>query len=358
MHKWNIGWGPVSQCNMNCKFCYSKTRRKEMHDLGIREWKAFVDNNAERINTINYGTGENTLSDDWFELIKHIRENHPNIRQSLTTNGHISEAVKDEKKLQAFISSIDEVDVSLDFFEKEKHNDFRGQKKAYDWAIQTLSLCKEYGIPTTIVFLGSKQNLYHENIDGLFAIAKKYDAILRMNIFRPTDGITENARNFIVDREQILDTVAYINENYSVISLNDSYFSPILTGKANKDPSGTDSIRILSDGSITPSTYLINKEYVLANIQDACVLEKLDSNFMLNQVINSTIPSECQQCAIKEKCRGGVADRRYLWSGTLDRKDPYCAHPITATIKPSVEENNQNFQSVHDGYLPTMFFRP
>ena len=35
------------------------------------------------------------------------------------------------------MNSIDEIDVSLDFSTKEKHCEFRGQKDAYDWAIQT-----------------------------------------------------------------------------------------------------------------------------------------------------------------------------------------------------------------------------
>jgi len=358
MHTWNIGWGPVSWCNMNCRFCYSKTRREEMKDLGLSEWIKFIDSNAAKINTINYGTGENTLSGDWFRLIKCIRDNYPNIRQSLTTNGYISQAVLDENNLNAFLSAIDEVDVSLDFCDKGRHNDFRGQPCAYDWAISTLSLCKKNDIPSTIVFLGSCQNLFHDNIDGLFEIAKEYGSVLRMNIFRPTDGMTENAKEFIATRGQIIDAIEYINRKYSVISINDAYFAPLMTGKANRDPSGIDSIRILSDGSITPSTYLIQKEYVLANITDEDVLSKLENNSQLREVIFDALPEECKGCLLEKSCLGGVTDRRYLWHGSLLHRDPYCNSPIHIKTKPIVEENHDAFQSVHDGYLPTMFFRP
>lgn len=358
MHKWSIGWGPISRCNMNCQFCYSKTRRDKIEDLHLPDWKKFIDGNAEKIEAINYGTGENSLSDEWFDLIKYIRESYPGIRQSLTTNGYISEAIRDDKKREIFLSSIDEVDVSIDFFDEEKHNAFRGQPMAYQWAKNTLFLCRENAIPTTIVFLGSKQNLNIENIDGLFKIAKEYNSILRMNIYRPTDGITENAKKFIADHEQIVEMLKYINEKYSIIALNDSYFAPLLTGKKNVDPSGVNSLRILSDGSVTPSTYLIKDSYVLGNIKDKSILESLENNSTLTTVINDTIPNECNECLLKEKCRGGVADRRYLWGGSLECRDPYCISPVVTKIEPIITEERKDFSSVHDGYLPTMFFRP
>ena len=82
MKKWNIGWGTVSNCNMNCQFCYSKHRRKNSRDLGFSDWIRFIDENHEKINSINYGTGENTLKEDWFDLVAYIRKNYPQIRQA------------------------------------------------------------------------------------------------------------------------------------------------------------------------------------------------------------------------------------------------------------------------------------
>ena len=358
MHKWSIGWGSVSRCNMNCQFCYSKTKREKSEDLHLSDWQKFIDENAEKIESINYGTGENSLSNEWFSLIKYIREKYPRIRQSLTTNGYISEAIKDDEKRVIFLSSIDEVDVSIDFFEESKHNAFRGQPNAYQWAKNTLAICQENDIPATIVFLGSKQNLNEKNIDGLFKIAKEFNSILRMNIYRPTDGITENAKRFIADRKQIIDMIKYINDKYSIIALNDSYFAPLLAGKENTDPSGISSLRILSDGSITPSTYLIKESYILGNIRDENVLECIKNKSILTEVINDTVPAECAECLLKEKCRGGVADRRYLWGGSLECKDPYCDSPVITDLKPIIKEERKDFISVHDGYLPTMFFSP
>lgn len=357
--KWNIGWGPVSSCNMNCAFCYSKSKRKDSKDLTLEDWIRFIDENARFINSINFGTGENTLSRDWFTLIKHIRENYPNIRMSLTTNGHLSEAVSKNNDLyQIFIDAIDEVDVSLDFADEQKHNSFRGQPRAYNWALNTLKLCQDTGKRATIVFLGSAVNVSKEQIDGLFSIALRYNAILRMNIYRPTDGINSFTSRFIMDYKALVDTLTYISENYKIIALNDTLFSSILTNETVADPSGDLSIRVLADGSITPSTYLIKTEHVIGNITEPQILPSLWQRLEERPILGFHLPHECNGCVYSDTCGGGVFDRRMLWYGTLDRKDPYCPCVFTDHPNQKLAVSKENFESVHDGYLPTIFFKP
>lgn len=358
MKKWNIGWGTISKCNMNCQFCYSKVKREVSHDLGYRDWIRFVDENHEEIGTINYGTGENTLSMDWFRLVDYIRKNYPTIRQALTTNGYLSKAIDNAFCKETFIKAIDEVDVSLDYCDSEKHNEFRGQPEAYQWAVNTLKLCQQYGKAATIVFLGSQKNVSRDNIDGLFAIAKKYNAILRMNMYRPTEGINDLSRKFIVSFESYVDAIKYIADKYQLISLNDTLFSTILTGKTVSDPSGDQSIRILADGSITPSTYLIETKYIVGNITEKNILLKLETQRLLNSIVSRRIPEECNECVYRESCAGGVLDRRYLWYGDLLSKDPYCQQIYKEKIDKIVNVSKTDFSSVHDGYLPTIFLKP
>ena len=358
MKKWNIGWGPIAKCNMKCQFCYSKNKRQESNALNQKDWINFVDNNGMQINTINYGTGENTLSNEWFYLVKYIRQNLPEIRQSLTTNGHLAEALKNKTSLRSFIDGIDEVDVSLDFCHADNHNAFRGQPKAYEWAIKTLEICQYYGKPCTIVFLGSEINSALNNIEGLFSIAEKYGAILRMNIYRPTEGLNEKTRKFVIKRETLLSILQYIDRHHRIIAMDDPLLSSWLTGKTISDPSGYNSLRILADGNITPSTYLIEKNFVIGNIKDNHVLSRLFMDNKLYSIAGKKTPKDCIGCLYEHSCSGGVIDRRWLWYGTLDRKDPYCPGIINANTMPRLSVTNINFHSVHDGYLPTIFFKP
>ena len=66
IEKFNIGWGLTNACNMNCKFCYSKDTRCSINNVTIDDWKKFIDENHVKIDSINYGTGENAISDDFF----------------------------------------------------------------------------------------------------------------------------------------------------------------------------------------------------------------------------------------------------------------------------------------------------
>ena len=357
MRKYNVGWGITNACNMNCKFCYSKDTRHSTSDTTLKDWIKFVDENHEYIDSINYGTGENAISNDFFKFISYVRENYPNITQSLTSNGYIYERVsKDPELYDIYKNSIDEVDVSLDFAIPEKHNFFRGQPKAYDWAINTLKMLQKDKKTATIVFVGFEETMTPENIDGLFEIAKKYDALIRLNIYRPVSDNKEINKKFILSYKTLMSALEYINEKYKVVTLSDVLLGNIYTREKDiKENTGIDSIRILPDGSICPSTYLITKDFRNKyNIKQENVLSKVK----FEDFIEAPIPEKCKDCEIRNKCKGGVYDRRMLWNKTLKERDPYCPFENNDDInKKQFKTLKKKRVSVHDGYLPTMFFK-
>lgn len=355
MKKYNVGWGITNSCNMNCKFCYSKETRHKTEDAQFEDWKKFIDENYEYIDSINYGTGENAMCDDFFRFILYVRENYPNITQALTTNGYIFERVSKNKELyNIYKKCIDEIDVSLDFENKEKHNYFRGQKKAYDWAINTLKMLKNDNKKSTIVFVGFEETMKKDNIDGLFKIANEYNALLRLNIYRPVSESNEINKKFVLSYNTLINTLEYIIKNYQIVSLNDVLFGNIYTTNNIVENTGVNSIRILANGSICPSTYLITENYRNKyNIKQPNVL----SNIKFEEFCEVPIPEKCYNCNIKDKCKGGVYDRRILWYNTLEERDPYCPYENNDNIeKEKIKVLKKERISVHDGYLPTMFF--
>jgi len=355
--KYNVGWGITNTCNMNCRFCYSKDTRNRTGDTTIKDWINFIDENHNYIDSINYGTGENAISNDFFKFVQYVRKNYPTISQSLTTNGYIYERVSKEQELyEIYKNCIDEVDVSLDFATKEKHNYFRGQPKAYDWAINTLKMLQKDKKTSTIVFVGFEETMTHDNIDGLFEIAKKYDALLRLNIYRPVSENEEVNKEFILSYKTLINALEYINKNYSIVTLSDVLFGNIYTIGSNiKENTGIDSIRILPNGSICPSTYLIAERYRNKyNIRQKHVL----SEIKFDEFTEAPIPKKCCGCPIRDNCKGGVYDRRMLWYNTLDERDPYCPFENNDNLdKVQFETLKKKRVSVHDGYLPTMFFK-
>ncbi len=354
--KYNIGWGLTNKCNMNCRFCYSKESRLVHNELGMQDWIRFIVQNSEYIESINYGTGENTILDDFFYFINYVRQKYPNIPQSLTTNGYVFEKIKDNPKFMSmFIKSIDEVDVSLDFFTPQKHNKFRGQSCAYNWAINLLALLKNTPIKTTIVFVGFKDTLSYSNIDGLFELSERYNAILRLNIYRPVAHSDEINKKFVLKYNVLVDALKYIGKKYKILSLSDALIGNVFSDEDGiEDKTGVESIRILPDGNIYASTYLIDDSYKTGyNILQDKVLQKI----YLPDFETLTYPKECFGCKIASKCKGGAIDRRLLWYGTLQERDPYCPLRNGDVLPEEIIHIDKHPRiSVHERYLPTLFF--
>lgn len=357
MKKYNIGWGLTNSCNMNCKFCYSKETREKSDECTIKDWKRFVDENYKNIDSINYGTGENSILDDFFYFIDYVRKKYPHITQSVTSNGFISERIiRNKDFMDIFMNSMDEIDISLDFGREDKHCNFRGQKNAYKWALQTLKLLKNTNKKVTIVFVGFEDTMTKENIDSLFEIAKQYNALVRLNIYRPVSENKKINEKFILKYEKLDEMLRYIYIKYEIVSLSDALLGNVYTNENNiKENTGIGSIRILPNGSICPSTYLISDKYSMKyNIKEKNVLSKI----FYEEFENTEIPKECRNCKIKNKCKGGVFDRRILWYGTLKERDPYCPHRYGKKIpKNKFIIKKHGRVSVHDDYLPTLFFR-
>lgn len=355
MNKWNVGWGTIKECNMNCKFCYSKEVRNEnIERLQFDNWISFIDNNYEHIEAINYGTGENSLSDDWFKLVSYVHDNY-GIPQAITTNGFLAKRIQQSNHLRdIFIRSIQEVDVSLDFADAKKHNEFRGQDNAYAWGTSMLEACKAHGKRCTIVFVGTDDTLTEDNLCGLFEIASRYNVKLRMNLYRPTSSSKELNRRFIPSYHKIIEALRLIDEKYSILSLCDPLFSAILSENCEcNDPSGIKSVRVLADGSITPSTYLISENFRVANI----LTHNLSDLKLSEDYTRIPIPLKCHGCRFVQACKGGVLDRRFLWYKSFDERDPYCPFRDNNYL-PSfkVQQVSSEVKSIHRDYLPTMFF--
>lgn len=342
---------------MNCQFCYSKATRKELREeCNIDDWRKFVDENWENIDSINYGTGENDILDDFFYFINYVRKNYPQIKQSLTTNGYISARIRENSEFyEIYKTAIDEVDVSIDYYIEEKHCEFRGQKNAFRWALDTLKISNLLNKLCTIVFVGYEQTLQKENIDGLFRLAKEYNALLRMNIYRPVSNNSEINSKFILSQKTLINALTYINEKYQIVSLSDVLLGSVYAGQNLKENTGVNSIRILPNGDICPSTYLISKEFRgKFNIKQGKILDRVK----FPEFISSTIPKECKGCKYETECKGGVYDRRILWYGTLSQRDPYCPIRLGQSLPEKYFKVTKTSRvSVHDDYLPTLFFK-
>ncbi len=94
----------------------------------------------------------------------------------------------------------------------------------------------------------------------------------------------------------------------------------------------------------------------MGNIRDFHLDTDIPGNPGADRLLHAPIPSACKKCPKVFGCRGGVLDRRYLWYKDFKERDPYCfaEHP---ELFRHYHTHKEAFASVHDGYLPTLFFK-
>lgn len=360
MEKWKIGWGISNRCNMRCGFCYSRKARQEtdFHDI-IREGLRLIRENKDRIESVNFGTGEPALVPELFELCEAIRKEAPHISIGITTNGTLAEAVRDPHHMAAFVQCIDDVDVSLDYGTAREQDRSRNYSGAFRMAEQTLALCREHGKNASIVNALHRYNCTIQNMDDLMRLARIYDSSLRINIYRPTVNF-----DYVLGYSDLKDMLVHIVRNYEIESLADPLFAAVFGVSCPAgDPVARSSFRILPNGFISPSTYLLEQDWRATRIEAVHDIDELHRLDAFRKILNAPVPKECRQCPVRETCRGGVMDRRWLWYHELEQRDPYCPFKngdgtdwISLSGEPVVSRNKKSF--VHDGYLPTLIFGP
>lgn len=145
------------RCNSRCTMC-DIWKLKETRELELEYYKKL----PNTLRDINVSGGEPFLRQDLVDLIKILHETCPKARIIISTNGYLSDLIK-EKMWQ--ILKVDPgvgVGVSIDGI-GEMHDKIRGIPGGFNLAVNTLKLLKEnLGMKNLrIAFTISKQNIEH-----------------------------------------------------------------------------------------------------------------------------------------------------------------------------------------------------
>lgn len=359
--KWKIGWGLSNRCNMACRFCYSRKVRSEqvnfdnIFDCGVE----FVKKNKDRIDSINFGTGEPTIEPMFFKFCRALKTVAPDVLLGITTNGNLAKAVQDYGNLEVFVECIDDVDVSLDYGTPFEQDESRNSKNAFEGVIETLKLCKKYNKNATVVSVLHKNNCRIENFEMMIRIARIYNASFRINILRPTVDF-----DFVLPYHELKKVFKYIIYKYKIESIADPLLASLIGVECKEgDPTARSSFRILPNACITPSTYLLDNNWQALRLDELHNIDELSETECFKKIKTVQIPKKCNNCRLKESCRGGVFDRRWLWYHDFDEIDPYCPTRFnedtsweSKDVTPVYSPERKSF--VHDGYLPTLIFNP
>lgn len=342
-----VAWNINSQCNLNCKHCYSNsTAAKAETTLTTKEAFKVIDQLADfKVPVLLLSGGEPLLRADLFKLIKKAKSR--NLRTVISTNG----TLLTEKKVQKLKSlGLSYIGISLDGMEAVNDH-FRGQKGAFKKALAGIRNCQKYGQKVGLRFTINKEN--YQELDQLFELIDKED-IPRICFYHLVySGRGEKIKEAELTNQQKKDTIDKII-NWSKYFIDKNKPKEILTvdnhsdgvylylKTMEKDPKRAEYIysQLLKSGGNRSGTAIANIDHQgnvyidqfsrfikLGNIKirDFGEIWTDSENEFLHKIRNRKkyLKGKCASCKFLEICNGNLRARAYA-AGDLWEADPGC----------------------------------
>lgn len=192
-----IAWEITRRCNLACKHC-----RAEAHfepypgELTNAQAKALIDTFPEVGNPIIIFTGgEPLMRPDWDDLVSYA--NAKGLRCVMAPNGTLITAENARRMKEV---GIQRCSISIDGPEASTHDEFRGEKGAFEGALRGIQYLKDAGIEFQINTTVTKSNLH--NFKKIFELAEGLGASAwHIFLLVPTGRATEIAAQVITAEE-------------------------------------------------------------------------------------------------------------------------------------------------------------
>lgn len=152
-----IAWEITRSCNLACKHCRAEAHPEPYPgELSTEEAKALIDTFPETGNPIIIFTGgEPLLRHDVFELVEYAKGK--DLRCVMAPNGTLLTAENSVRLKQV---GIERCSISIDAPTAEHHDEFRGEKGAFDKAMQGIQYLKDAGIEFQLNTTVTRNNLH------------------------------------------------------------------------------------------------------------------------------------------------------------------------------------------------------
>lgn len=363
----NVGWTIGNHCNARCKHCYSWKVRQGKSDLQNDEIDRIV-RQLEKlgIETINLG-GNEPIFTNGPEVTKSVL---PYMVRKLTSIGAVVGMTTNGTTPLELITLdpqafdlVNDWDISLDSPFENEHDANRGEG-IYRNALKALQLCKERGKPHSIIVCGMNWNTSERHLQGLLALAKEYDAEIRLNSLRPTE---KHHWELLPTAKQFYSSLQFLMDRTKPVVVGEPLIAALCKHEGKGCSCGINSMRIHSktpEGTIPVSPCVYLSDLKVGNLLKDDIFDIINSEqFNQMRARNFHLPAECRKfdCEYAQTCRGGCAARAYLVNGKLDSTDSYCpkkADRITRFLRFPAEKPAHKGIRVHENYLCTWIGRP
>jgi radical SAM protein with 4Fe4S-binding SPASM domain len=306
----SLGIGLTSNCNLHCAHCYRDHER--IYNLTLEDVQKVC--NSLEISSIGFGTGENGLNPEYFQIIDYLHSRH--IKMTLASNGYTLSITPDEK-----LRFFKDVEFSVDFPDQQRQDQFRGEGN-WQTVMAGIERCRRLGIRVSI--LAVLMNLNYTDLGRIARLAGSLGADFRVNAYQPM--YTEE---FLPSFKQYWEAYKILFDQSEIISVTEPLVNTFLgLNGLSGTPCGGCSMRITPDGKLKACVYWPDSDLTIDDL-----VEKKEAVFESSQFQTAHYtPEFCLNCEHVGNCGGGCTARRKL-RGHLEDPDEYCPIYKGKTVK-------------------------
>lgn len=323
-----VSWNTTNQCNMFCDHCYREAGAKADEELTTEQGKQLIDEIIKAgFKIMIFSGGEPFMREDIFELVDHAVKG--GLRVVFGTNGTL--ITRDiARRLKGL--GVMGVGISLDSMDKEKHDNLRKYKNAWDEAVRGMENCKAVGLPFQIHTTVMEWN--DNEIEDITDFAVEIGAVAHHIFFLVPTGRAKNIEEESLRAEQYENLLERILKKQQEVDIElKPTCAPQFMRIARQMGmnlrfgrgclAGTSYCIIGPRGDVQPCAYL---PLHIGNVKEVPFSELWKNSPVFQELRTMNYKGGCGKCAYKKICGGCRARAYYYHDEDYMAEEPWCLY--------------------------------
>lgn len=203
----------TKKCSLNCKHCYEWDELNREDKLSLEDLKKIVNyfqSKSKGVAQIQLSGGE-PLSrfDDMIELLKSAK---PETDFWIVTSGY---KLTLERAFKLEDAGLKGMAISLDHFDPEKHNMFRGSENSFEWVVKAVENAHRAGLMVVFLLCPTKEFTTYDNLIRYASLVKRLGAAFILLIEPRSVGRFAGKDVALTREQELILEEFYLKMNYS-----------------------------------------------------------------------------------------------------------------------------------------------
>lgn len=320
----------LDKCNLKCRHCSTEACQEKNAFMKLETYKRIIEECSQLgLKRVFISGGEPLLHPNLLDMIEFSKNKGLEVRvYSCGMNYIDNKFVGFDEKIFLRLKNveIERIIFSMHGMEEE-HNYITDNEKAYKCLLETIENCKKANLSFEIHTVPMSNN--YEKLEEIVENAKKLGA-KKVSLLRlvPQGRLRENKALLMNDKQygEFKNIANRIMDKYKGFVRIGHPFNVILNHCEQRCNAGENKILLDVYGNCYPcEAFKTILKGNTSNYFENSIEYIWNNDIILNKLRDKNVPSECENCNVKEKCMGGCFGQRYLAFEDFNKyKDPIC----------------------------------